>query len=118
MNTLQAQITYRHCIARQLGLTYLEYENLRYQFFIDWCINLCCSSLGGQHLKTLIAHDSFLNWYDDQWNAMVEQTLERHYGNDITLFNSEDVLLLLNLYAENILNYYPQVLLKKIRGKK
>jgi len=40
MNTIPQQITYRHALAHQLGLTYLQYENLRYDFYIDWCIHL------------------------------------------------------------------------------
>ena len=117
MNTTAQQITYRHALAHQLGLTYLQYENLRYEFYIDWCIQLCTPSLGGgrgRTLKTLLTHDTLLNWYDDQWYIQVEKTIERLYGNDITLFNADDVLLLITIYAENILQHYPNVLLKKI----
>ena len=115
MNTIAQQITYRHALAHQLGLTYLQYENLRYKFYNEWCTNLCNTAIGrGLHLKTLITHDTLLNWYDDQWYSEVEKTIERLYGNDITLFNADDVLLLITIYAENILQYYPSVLLKKI----
>lgn len=115
MNTIPQQITYRHALAHQLGLTYLQYENLRYQFYIDWCIHLCNTAIGrGLHLKTFITHDNLLNWYEDQWYSEVEKTIERLYGNDITLFNAEDIYLLICIYAENILQYYPSVLLKKI----
>ena len=115
LKTIAQQITYRHALARQLGLTYLQYENLRYEFYNEWCTNLCNTAIGrGLHLKTLITHDTLLNWYDDQWYSEVEKTIERLYGNDITLFNADDVLLLITIYAENILQYYPSVLLKKI----
>jgi len=120
MNTIPQQITYRHALARQLGLTYLQYENLRYQFYIDWCIHLCTPSLGGgrgRTLKTLITHDSLLNWYDDQWYALVEQTIHRHYGQDISIYTPEEMLYLISLYAVNILDYYPSVLLKKITSR-
>nr|DAY06922.1 MAG TPA: hypothetical protein [Caudoviricetes sp.] len=113
MNTIAQQITYRHALAKQLGITYLQYENLRYEFFIDWCDNLCYLGMGGI-LKQLTCNDNLLNWYDDQWYSEVEKTIERLYGNDITLFNADDVLLLITIYAENILQYYPSVLLKKI----
>lgn len=113
MNTIAQQVTYRHALARQLGLTYLQYENLRQEFYTEWCANLCHTARG-LHLKTLITHDTLLNWYDDQWYSEVEKTIERLYGNDITLFNADDVLLLITIYAENILQYYPSVLLKKI----
>lgn len=120
MNTIPQQITYRHALARQLGITYLQYENLRYEFYINWCIHLLTcppSGVRGLHLKTLISHDNLMNWYDDQWFYSVEQPIERHYGNDITLFNADDVLLLITIYAENILQYYPSVLLKKITAR-
>nr|DAI09029.1 MAG TPA: hypothetical protein [Caudoviricetes sp.] len=116
MNTIAQQITYRHALARQLGLTYLQYENLRYEFYNEWCTNLC-NTARGLHLKTLITHDTLLNWYDDQWYSEVEKTIERLYGNDITLFNADDVLLLITIYAENILQYYPSILLKKITAR-
>jgi len=118
MNTIPQQITYRHALARQLGITYLQYENLRYEFYIDWSIPLLAcppSGVRGLQLKTLIAHDNLLNWYEDQWYSEVEKTIERLYGNDITLFNAEDIYLLICIYAENILQYYPSVLLKKIK---
>ena len=113
LKTIPQQITYRHALAHQLGLTYLQYENLRQEFYNEWCTNLC-QTARGLHLKTLITHDTLLNWYDDQWCSEVEKTIERLYGNDITLFNADDVLLLITIYAENILQYYPSVLLKKI----
>ena len=113
MNTTAQQVTYRHALARQLGLTYLQYENLRQEFYTEWCTNLC-QTARGLHLKTLLTHDTLMNWYDDQWYSEVEKTIERLYGNDITLFNADDVLLLITIYAENILQYYPSVLLKKI----
>ena len=118
LKTIAQQITYRHALARQLGLTYLQYENLRYEVYNEWCTNLCNTAIGrGLHLKTLITHDTLLNWYDDQWYSEVEKTIERLYGNDITLFNADDVLLLITIYAENILQYYPSVLLKKINTR-
>ena len=111
LKTIAQQITYRHALARQLGLTYL-------QFYNEWCTNLCNTAIGrGLHLKNLITHDTLLNWYDDQWYSEVEKTIERLYGNDITLFNADDVLLLITIYAENILQYYPSVLLKKITAR-
>ena len=113
MNTIAQQITYRHALAKQLGLTYLQYENLRYEFCIDWCVHLIQQGKAS-YLRPLISHDNLMNWYDDQWFYSVEQPIERHYGNDITLFNADDVLLLITIYAENILQYYPNVLLKKI----
>ena len=116
MNTLKTipqQIIYRHALAKQLGLTYLQYENLRYEFYIDWCVHLIQQGKA-LHLKPLVSHDSLMNWYDDQWYEEVEKTIERLYGTDITLFNADDVLLLITIYAENILQYYPNVLLKKI----
>ena len=116
MNTIPQQITYRHALAHQLGLTYLDYENLRQEFYTEWCTNLC-HTVRGLHLKTLITHDTLLNWYDDQWCSEVEKTIERLYGNDITLFNADDTLLLITIYAENILQYYPSVLLKKITAR-
>ena len=116
MNTIAQQITYRHALARQLELTYLQYENLRYKFFIDWCDNLCYLRMGSI-LKQLTCNDNLLNWYEDQWYELVEQTIQRHYGNDITLFNADDILLLITIYAENILQYYPSILLKKITAR-
>lgn len=119
MNTLKTipqQIIYRHALAKQLGLTYLQYENLRYEFYIDWCAHLIQQGKAS-HLKPLISHDSLMNWYDDQWYEEVEKTIERLYGTDITLFNADDVLLLITIYAENILQYYPNVLLKKITAR-
>ena len=116
MNTIAQQITYRHALAKQLGLTYLQYENLRYEFYIDWCVHLIQQGKA-LHLKPLVSHDSLMNWYDDQWYSEVEKTIERLYGNDITLFNADDVLLLITIYAENILQYYPSILLKKITAR-
>ena len=58
-----------------------------------------------------------MNWYDDQWYELVEQTIQRLYDNDITLFNADDILLLITIYAENILQYYPSILLKKITAR-
>ena len=116
MNTIAQQITYRHALAKQLGITYLQYENLRYEFFIDWCVHLIQQGKA-LHLKPLISHDTLMNWYDDQWYDLVEQTIQRHYGNDITLFNADDILLLITIYAENILQYYPSILLKKITAR-
>ena len=116
MNTIPQQITYRHALARQLGITYLQYENLRYEFYINWCAHLIQQGKAS-NLKPLITHDILINWYDDQWHALVEQTIQRHYSNDITLFNAEDVLLLITIYAENILQYYPSILLKKITAR-
>ena len=116
MNTIAQQITYRHALARQLGLTYLQYENLRYEFYIDWCVHLIQQGKA-LHLKPLVSHDSLMNWYDDQWYSEVEKTIERLYGNDITLFNADDVLLLITIYAENLLQYYPSILLKKITAR-
>lgn len=113
MNTIAQQITYRHALAKQLGLTYLQYENLRYEFYIDWCAHLIQQGKAS-HLKPLISHDNLMNWYDDQWFYSVEQPIERHYGNDIAIFNAEDVYLLICIYADNILQYYPSALLKKI----
>ena len=117
MNTIPQQITYRHALARQLGLTYLQYENLRYEFYINWCIHLLTcplSGVRGLHLKTLLTHDTLLNWYDDQWYALVEQTIHRHYRQDISIYTPEEMLDLISFYAANILDYYPSVLLKKI----
>ena len=120
LKTIAQQITYRHALAHQLGLTYLQYENLRYEFYIDWCVHLLAcppSGVRGLHLKTLLTNDTLMNWYDDQWYSEVEKTIERLYGNDITLFNADDVLLLITIYAENILQYYPSILLKKITAR-
>lgn len=120
MNTIPQQITYRHALAHQLGLTYLQYENLRYEFYIDWCVHLlACSPSGvrGLHLKTLLTHDTLMNWYDDQWYALVEEAIHRHYGKDITIYTPEEMLYLISLYASNILEYYPSVLLKKITAR-
>lgn len=116
MNTIAQQITYRHALAKQLGLTYLQYENLRYEFYIDWCVHLIQQGKA-LHLKPLISHDTLMNWYDDQWYDLVEQTIQRLYDNDITLFNADDILLLITIYAENILQYYPSILLKKITAR-
>ena len=116
MNTIAQQITYRHALAKQLGLTYLQYENLCYEFYIDWCAHLIQQGKAS-HLKPLISHDSLMNWYDDQWYEEVEKTIELLYGTDITLFNADDVLLLITIYAENILQYYPNVLLKRITAR-
>lgn len=116
MNTIPQQITYRHALAHQLGLTYLQYENLRYEFYIDWCVHLIQQGKA-PNLKHLLTHDNLLNWYEDQWYSEVEKTIERLYGNDITLFNAEDIYLLICIYAENILQYYPSVLLKKITAR-
>lgn len=116
MNTIAQQITYRHALAKQLGLTYLQYENLRYEFYIDWCVHLIQQGKAS-HLKPLVSHDSLMNWYDDQWYELVEQTIQRLYDNDITLFNADDILLLITIYAENILQYYPSILLKKITAR-
>lgn len=116
LKTIPQQITYRHALAHQLGITYLQYENLRYEFYIDWCVHLIQQGKA-LHLKPLISHDTLMNWYDDQWYDLVEQTIQRHYGNDITLFNADDVLLLITIYAENILQYYPSILLKKITAR-
>ena len=113
MSTIAQQITYRHALAKQLGLTYLQYENLRYEFYIDWCVHLIQQGKAS-YLRPLISHDSLMNWYDDQWFYSVEQTIQRHYGNDIAIFNAEDVYLLICIYADNILQYYPSALLKKI----
>jgi hypothetical protein len=116
MNTIAQQITYRHALAHQLGITYLQYENLRYEFYIDWCVHLIQQGKAS-HLKPLVSHDSLMNWYDDQWYELVEQTIQRLYDNDITLFNADDILLLITIYAENILQYYPSILLKKITAR-
>ena len=116
MSTIAQQIIYRHALAKQLGLTYLQYENLRYEFYIDWSVHLIQQGKAS-HLKPLVSHDSLMNWYDDQWYEEVEKTIERLYGTDITLFNADDVLLLITIYAENILQYYPNVLLKKITAR-
>ena len=119
MNTLKTipqQITYRHALTKQLGLTYLQYENLRYEFYIDWCVHLIQQGKAS-YLRPLISHDSLMNWYDDQWYELVEQTIQRLYDNDITLFNADDILLLITIYSENILQYYPSILLKKITAR-
>ena len=116
MNTIAQQITYRHALAKQLGLTYLQYENLRYEFYIDWCVHLIQQGKAS-HVKPLVSHESLMNWYDDQWYELVEQTIQRLYDNDITLFNADDILLLITIYAENILQYYPSILLKKITAR-
>ena len=113
LKTIPQQITYRHALAHQLGLTYLQYENLRQEFYTEWCANLCHTARG-LHLKTLLTHDSLMNWYDDQWYALVEQAIHRHYGQDISIYTPEEMLYLISLYAANILEYYPSVLLKKI----
>ena len=116
MNTIAQQITYRHALAHQLGITYLQYENLRYEFYIDWCVHLIqqCKAL---HLKPLISHDTLMNWYDDQWYDLVEQTIQRHYGKDISIYTPEEMLDLISFYAANILEYYPSILLKKITAR-
>lgn len=120
MNTIPQQITYRHALAHQLGLTYLQYENLRYEFYIDWCIHLLAyppSGVRGLHLKPLLTHDTLMNWYDDQWYEIVEQAIHRHYGQDISIYTPEEMLDLISFYAANILDYYPSVLLKKITAR-
>ena len=116
MNTIAQQITYRHALAHQLGITYLQYENLRYEFYIDWCVHLIQQGKAS-HLKPLVSHDSLMNWYDDQWYELVEQTIQRHYGKDISIYTPEEMLDLISFYAANILEYYPSILLKKITAR-
>lgn len=116
MNTIAQQITYRHALAHQLGITYLQYENLRYEFYIDWCVHLIQQGKT-LHLKPLISHDTLMNWYDDQWYDLVEQTIQRHYGKDISIYTPEEMLDLISFYAANILEYYPSILLKKITAR-
>ena len=116
MNTIPQQITYRHALAHQLGLTYLQYENLRYEFYIDWCVHLIQQGKA-PNLKHLLTHDNLLNWYDDQWYEIVEQAIHRHYGQDISIYTPEEMLDLISFYAANILDYYPSVLHKKITAR-
>lgn len=105
---------FSYTLAQHLELTYLEYEALRHEFYIDWCVHLLRRGEWqfALTLKTLLINDHLLNWYAQQWHIQVERPIEQNYSDALSLYTPEDIHLLILIYAENILQYYPSVLLK------
>jgi hypothetical protein len=100
---------FSYTLAQHLELTYLEYEALRQHYFEHWCTNLC--------IPHLTKNDHLLNWYAQQWHIQVERSIEQNYSDALSLYTPEDIHLLILIYAENILQYYPSILLKKITAR-
>lgn len=100
---------FSYTLAQHLELTYLEYEALRQHYFEHWCTNLC--------IPHLTKNDHLLNWYAQQWHIQVERPIEQNYSDALSLYTPEDIYLLILIYAENILQYYPSILLKKITAR-
>ena len=109
MNTIPQQLRFSQTIAHHLGLTYLQYENLREYYFAKWCLNF--ANTHHRAFNQLILNDCLMNWYQAQWRSVVEDTLRRHYGDCLHLYTPDDLLLLINGYAANLLPYYPKALL-------
>ena len=95
---------FSYTLAQHLELTYLEYEALRQHYFEHWCTHLS--------IPLLTKNDHLLNWYAQQWHIQVERPIEQNYSDALSLYTPEDIHLLILIYAENILQYYPSVLLK------
>lgn len=95
---------FSYTLAQHLELTYLEYEALRQHYFEHWCTHL--------YIPHLTKNDHLLNWYAQQWHIQVERPIEQNYSDALSLYTPEDIHLLILIYAENILQYYPSVLLK------
>ena len=104
---------FSYTLAQHLELTYLEYEALRQYYFVKWCKLIVRS----QPLKCFITNDHLLNWYAEQWYIQVERPIEQLYSDALSLYTPEDIHLLILIYAENILQYYPSILLKKITAR-
>ena len=94
-------------------MLYRDYDALRWEHFINWCYDR--SAITFIPVKALMKNDYLLNWYHDQWLLMVEQS----FLNDNLDFMSIDspciYYELLCSYPDEILNYYPQPLLKMIK---
>lgn len=104
---------FSYTLAQHLELTYLEYEALRQYYFEKWCKLIVRT----QPLKCFITNDHLLNWYAEQWYMQVERPIEQLYSDALSLYTPKDIHLLILIYAENILQYYPSVLLKKITAR-
>jgi len=105
---------FSYTLAQHLELTYLEYEALRQHYFEHWCAHLLRRGEWqfARTLKPLLINDHLLNWYAQQWHIQVERPIEQNYSDALSLYTPEDIHLLILIYAENILQYYPSVLLK------
>lgn len=114
MKTIEQQITFRHKLAYYLEMSYLQYENLRHLYFLDWCKKVAEQKY--IPLEALSKNDYLKNWFDDQWLALVENGVKRTYENDIDkgIFNADDIALMLDIFYSEIY-FYPKVLLEKIR---
>lgn len=113
MTTIHQQTTFRHKLAYYAELTYLQYENLRQQYFLDWCGKIAEQKC--IPLEWLAKNDYLKNWFDDQWVTFVEGGIKKCYDADLDrdVFTSDDVLLMLDIFYCD-LQYYPKVLLEKI----
>lgn len=113
MTTIAQQTTFRHKLAYYAELTYLQYENLRHQYFLDWCGKIAEQKY--IPLEWLSKNDYLKNWFDDQWVALVEGGIKKCYndGLDRQVFDRDDVLLMLDIFYMDI-QYYPKVLIEKI----
>lgn len=114
MTTIAKQTTFRHKLAYYAELSYLQYENLRHQYFLEWCGKIAHQKY--IPLEWLSKNDYLKNWFDDQWVALVEGGIKKCYddGLDRKVFTPDDVLLMLDIFCTEIQNYYPKVLLDKI----
>lgn len=113
MTTVKQQTTFRHKLAYYAELSYLQYENLRHQYFLDWCGKIAHQKY--IPLEWLSRNDYLKNWFDDQWVALVEGGIKRQYNTELDagIFDKDDVLLMLDTFYLD-LQYFPKVLIQKI----
>lgn len=112
MTTIAQQTTFRHKLAYLLGMSYLEYENYRHEYFLHYCKRLAQAKY--IPLELLTKNDHLKNWFDSEWVAKVEREIQQKY-EPLEVFDEKEIDYLIELFYDyNVADYYPNVLVKEI----
>ena len=102
-------------ILQLLKVDYYTYDDLRHHYFLDWCYEL--SKKHHLPLQTLTRYNGLLNFYHDEWLAMVEhRTLHELEGYiKLGIITPQITLDWLEFEAKEIQNITPLPLIKMIK---
>lgn len=108
----------RLLIMRALVYNDWGYDNLIHQFFVTWCEAMALKFYHKD--RDLIANEMLFNYYQKQWQILVEKRMMNEYGHYLkqNITQAEKTYYkILHEYAMELENYYPASLITKTPAK-
>lgn len=108
----------RILIMRALGYNDWGYDNLIHQFYVTWCEAMALKFYHKD--RDLIANETLFNYYQRQWQILVETRMMHEYGRYLKT-NIPDAAKtyykFIHEFAMELENYYPASLISSVPPK-